>query len=51
MKDVILFGNGFNLLSNGCPTWKELLERIRTNNKNDIIDKTLPPTLQYENIF
>lgn len=48
--DAILFGNGFNMLSDGCPSWKELLNSISDKNHAPILDG-IPPTLQYEQIY
>lgn len=49
MKNTLLFGNGFNQLTNSGPSWDYLLERLKGNNtfKHD----KLTNTLIYERIF
>ncbi len=46
----ILFGNGLNLLSEDCPTWKELLSDISDEDNAPILEG-IPPTLQYEQVY
>ena len=46
MKNAILFGNGFNLLS-GNLSWDKLLNRI----SKDSLISDIPNTLQYETII
>lgn len=48
--DVILYGNGFNLLSDNCPTWQKLLSGLSDRNQIPILNG-IPPTLQYEQVF
>lgn len=48
--DTILFGNGFNLLSENCPSWQELLTNISDKSKAPILNG-IPPTLQYEQVY
>lgn len=48
--NVILFGNGFNLLSRDCPSWHELLTNISNKDQAPILDG-IPPTLQYEQVY
>lgn len=50
MKNAILFGNGFNLLSNGCPSWHDLLIGISDKGNTPILEE-IPPTLQYEQVY
>lgn len=50
MKNAILFGNGFNLLSDGCPSWDELLASL-TDKEHTTLINDLPPTLQYEQVY
>lgn len=47
MLQSVLFGNGFNLLTNGTPSWEALLEDI----SKDPLDKRIPNTLKYEAII
>lgn len=49
-NDAILYGNGFNLLSENCPSWQELLTSISNKSENQILKET-PPTLQYEQVY
>lgn len=46
----ILFGNGLNLLSEDCPSWKELLSDISDKDNAPILEG-IPPTLQYEQVY
>lgn len=46
----ILFGNGLNLLSENCPSWKELLSDISCKDNAPILEG-IPPTLQYEQVY
>lgn len=48
--NVILFGNGLNLLSDGCPTWGELLKDISNKDNYPILDG-IPMNLQYEQVY
>ena len=48
--DVILYGNGFNLLSENCPSWQELLTNISDKDQSPILNG-IPPTLQYEQVY
>lgn len=48
--DAILYGNGFNLLSENCPSWQELLTNISDKDQSPIING-IPPTLQYEQVY
>lgn len=50
MKNAILFGNGFNLLSKGCPSWHDLLIGISDKGNTPILEE-IPPTLQYEQVY
>lgn len=50
MKNAILFGNGFNLLSEGCPSWHDLLIGISDKTNAPILEE-IPPTLQYEQVY
>ena len=50
MKNAILFGNGFNLLSKGCPSWHDLLIGISDKGNTPILED-IPPTLQYEQVY
>ena len=50
MKNAILFGNGFNLLSKGCPSWHDLLVGISDKGNTPILED-IPPTLQYEQVY
>lgn len=47
--NTILFGNGFNMLSQHCPSWDNLLSRISGVSSAPI--RGIPPTFQYEQIF
>lgn len=47
MIQSVLFGNGFNLLSDGTPSWEKLLEEI----SNEPLKKDIPNTLKYEAII
>ena len=49
-RNAILFGNGFNLLSEGCPSWHELLVGISDKEKAPLLEG-IPPTLQYEQVY
>ena len=44
---TVLFGNGLNLLTQGNPSWKDLLASIAKENLED----NIPNTLQYEAII
>lgn len=48
--DAILYGNGFNLLSENCPSWQELLTNISDKDQSPILNG-IPPTLQYEQVY
>lgn len=48
--DAILYGNGFNLLSENCPSWQELLTNISDKDRSPILNG-IPPTLQYEQVY
>lgn len=50
MENAILFGNGFNLLSKGCPSWHDLLIGISDKGNIPILEE-IPPTLQYEQVY
>lgn len=47
MIQSVLFGNGFNLLSDGTPSWEKLLEDI----SKEPLEKDIPNTLKYEAII
>ena len=47
MTQSILYGNGLNLLSEGCPTWNALIESI----SNVTFEDDIPNTLKYEAII
>lgn len=47
MLQSVLFGNGFNLLTNGTPSWEALLEDI----SKAPLEKDIPNTLKYEAII
>lgn len=49
-ENVILFGNGLNLLSESCPTWGELLKEISDKEHYPILDG-IPMNLQYEQVY
>lgn len=49
-KNVILFGNGLNLLSEGCPSWGTLLRDISGKDNNPILNG-IPMNLQYEQVY
>ena len=44
MIQSVLYGNGFNLLSEGTPSWEKLLEEIAM----EPLEKDIPNTLKYE---
>lgn len=47
MKSVLLYGNGLNRLTEGNPSWNDLLKDI-----SDVeIDKNIPNTFKYEIII
>lgn len=48
--NAILFGNGFNMLSKGCPSWNKLLSDMSDSKNAPILDG-IPPTLQYEQVY
>ena len=48
--DAILYGNGFNLLSENCPSWQDLLTNISDKDQSPILNG-IPPTLQYEQVY
>jgi len=48
--NAILFGNGFNMLSKGCPSWNKLLSDMSDSRNAPILDG-IPPTLQYEQVY
>lgn len=50
MKKTVLFGNGFNQLSNDCPSWHKLLESVSDNDTLPFLEG-IPPTLQYEQVY
>lgn len=47
MKNAILFGNGFNLLSPKTDSWVSLLQGY----SSFLLLNEVPPTMQYEQIF
>lgn len=50
MNNAILFGNGFNLLTDGCPSWHDLLIGISDKDNAPLLEG-IPPTLQYEQVY
>lgn len=50
MNNAILFGNGFNLLSSGCPSWHDLLNGLSDKDRAPLLEG-IPPTLQYEQVY
>lgn len=48
MDNAILFGNGFNFVSDNRYSWSELLKEL--GDRTEILS-SLPPTMQYEYIF
>lgn len=50
MKNAILYGNGFNLLTPNSLSWNDLLNNI-SNKCNSTITNDILPTLQYEQIL
>lgn len=50
MKNAILFGNGFNLLTKKCPSWHDLLVGISDKDNAPLLEG-IPPTLQYEQVY
>jgi len=49
MENSVLFGNGLNRISDRSVSWKQLLDKIKSD--NDFSDITLPNTMIYERIF